>query len=53
MAIFSDIFFAGDLPQAANQQPAGYRMNAANGAYDHTQRQASFPPPMALASIFV
>lgn len=51
--MFSDCFCAGDLPQATSQQPAGYRINAANGAYDHTQRQASLPPPMALASTFV
>ena len=34
--------------QAAAQQPMGYRMKAANGVYDHTQRQAS--PYSALMS---
>ncbi|CAL5221753.1 g4005 [Coccomyxa viridis] len=29
----------GGAPQGAAQQPAEYKMKAANGAYDHTQRQ--------------
>ena len=31
----------GGAPQGAAQQPAEYKMKAANGAYDHTQRQVS------------